>query len=177
MALKTSASDNGAYPEFCYAASRHDEIFANFKRHPIYNAILEHVTGEMGKAYLEVALQNPALKLDAEKWKIILQNDSVGNPRTATYNFGNAQITCSPTTLRYVKVLSDIIALFDTDKIKTVAEIGVGYGGQCRILMNLLPLVEYNLVDLPEVISLAEKFLNTVGLSENPVKWGGGTVH
>lgn len=160
MTRKTSASDNGAYPEFCYIASKHDEIFQNFKRHPVYTQILEHVTPEQGKAYIEVALNNPALKIDGEKWKILLKNDSVGNPRTATYQFENASITCSPTTLRYIKVLSDIISLFDADSIRSVSEIGIGYAGQCRILMNMLPIKTYNLIDLPEVLSLAERFLN-----------------
>ena len=160
MAVKTSASDNGVYPEFCYIASKHDEVFQNFKRHPVYNAILEHVSPELGAAYLEIILSNPDLKLDADKWKIFLQNDSIGNPNTATYHVGNAQLTCSPTTLRYTKVLSDIVSLFDTDKIHIVSEIGIGYAGQCRILMNMLPIEEYNLIDLPEVLALSEKFLN-----------------
>ena len=174
MAIKTSASDNGAYPEFCYAASKHDEVFANFRRHPIYTQVLEHVTPEQGKNYLEIILGNTDLKLDVDKWKILLKNDSAGNPNIVTYNFGGNSITCSPTTLRYIKVLSDIVSLFDTDHINTVAEIGAGYGGQCRVLMNVLPITEYSLVDLPEVLALDEKFLNTVGLPESSLKRGGG---
>ena len=176
MARKTSGSDNGLYPEFCFAASKRDEIFANFKRHPIYTQVLEHVSPEQGKEYLEIILSNPNLKLNEEKWKNFLKNDSIGNPNTVNYTFGGSQINCSPTTLRYIKVLSDIVSIFETDKIKTVTEIGVGYGGQCRILMNMLPIIEYNLVDLPEVIALDERFLNEAGLPESNKK-GGGTVH
>lgn len=175
MARNTSASDNGNYPEFCYAASRHDEVFTNFKRHPIYTQVLEHVTAEQGKDYLEIILSIDDLKLDVDKWKILLKNDSIGNPRTATYNFGGNSLTCSPTTLRYIKVAADIVSLFDTEQIKTVAEIGAGYGGQCRVLMNILPITEYNLVDLPEVLALDERFLNETGSQNGGVRFIDGT--
>ena len=155
----TSLSDNGQYPEFCYKAAKHEEIFQNFKRNPIYNAILEHLTDEQGAAYLEVILEGYKFQLNDEQWENILLNDSLGNPRRFSYEFDDKILTCSATTLRYVKVLMDIVAFFNIDKIKSVAEIGIGYGGQCRILMNLLPLERYNLIDLPEVIALAEKFL------------------
>ena len=51
------------------------------------------------------------------------------------------------------------MTLFDTEKIKSVAEVGIGYAGQCRILMSLLQIKKYNLIDLPEVLALAERFL------------------
>ena len=163
----TSLSDNKKYPAFCYNAARHDEIFANFKRNPIYNQILEHLTPEQGAQYLDVILNDYNVEFTDEQWKIILQNDIVGNPRTATYEFGDKILTCAPTTLRYVKVLLDLVSLFDFDKIQTVAEIGIGYGGQCRLAMNLLPIARYDLIDLPEVILLAERFLTELDQSGN----------
>ena len=163
--MGTSLSDNGQYPEFCYLASRHEEIFQSFKRNPTYNAILEHLNAEQGAAYLEIILNDYNFRLADEQWESILLNDSLGNPRRFTYEFGNKTLTCSATTLRYTKVFMDIISLFDVDKIKTVAEIGIGYGGQCRILMNLLPLEWYNLIDLPEVLALAERFLTKLDVA------------
>lgn len=155
----TSLSDNGKYPAFCYSAARNDEIFRNFKRHPIYNEILEHLTDEQGAAYLDVILNDYDVELTDEQWEIILLNDALGNPRTATYEFGDKILTCAPTTLRYTKVLLDLATLFDFNEIQTVAEIGIGYGGQCRLAMNLLPIDRYELIDLPEVLLLAERFL------------------
>lgn len=166
---KTSASDNGVYPQFCYLASKQDELFANFKRHPAYTRILEHVSPEQGAAYLQIVLENNNLDLN---WDFILQNDKIGNPNVAKYDFGSQDIICSPTTLRYLKVASDIVKLFDSSKIKTVSEIGIGYAGQCRILKNFLPIDEYYLVDLPEVLALAERFLDETNLDEQ-----GGTLH
>ena len=130
----TSISDNNRYPQYCYLASKNDEEFKNFKRNPIYNAILEHLNAEQGAAYLELILNDYNFRLTDEQWEDILLNDSLGNPRRFSYEFGNKILTCSSTTLRYTKVLMDIVALFDVDKIKSVAEVGIGYGGQCRIL-------------------------------------------
>ena len=157
--IATSLTDNGKYPAFCYIAARQDDIFQTFKRNPIYTQVLEHVSTEQGAAYLDIILNDYAVKLTDEQWKIILQNDALGNPHTATYEFADKILTCSPTTLRYTKVLLDLATLFDFDKIQTVAEIGIGYGGQCRLAMNLLPIDRYELIDLPEVVLLAERFL------------------
>ena len=109
---QTSISDNNRYPMYCYFASKTDAEFKNFKRNPVYTAVLEHVTPEQGRDYLELILSNTELRLSERDWKYFLRNDSIGNPRTVQYNFGGAQINCSPTTLRYIKVLSDISKLF-----------------------------------------------------------------
>ncbi len=115
---------------------------------------------EFGQECFEYILNNSALTLTEDEWLFFLQNDSVGNPFIAEYNFGGSKVIASPTTLRYIKVLVDIVTLFDVRKLETVTEVGVGYGGQCRILMNALPIQRCNLVDLPEVLALTEKFLN-----------------
>ena len=107
-------------------------------------------------------MRSNALKLSEEEWSFFLRSDSIGNPFIGEYTFGDWKIIGSPSTLRYVKVLIDIVSLFDVDKFKTVTEIGVGYGGQCRVLMNALPISRYNLVDLPEVLALTEKFLTAL---------------
>lgn len=70
-----------------------------------------------------------------------------------------SRITLSPTTIRYAKVLCDILSMFDTAGIHSIAEIGIGYGGQCRLIRSKLPQAMYTLVDLPEVLGLAEKYL------------------
>jgi len=118
---------------------------------------------EVGQACFEYILKN--MNFSEDDWLVFLKNDSVGNPFISEYNLGDSMIIGSPTTLRYVKVLVDLVKLFDVDKIKTVTEIGVGYGGQCRILMNALPIERYNLVDLPEVLALTEKFLTVLDVA------------
>ncbi len=159
---QTSISDDAHYPEFCYNAAKHDEIFKNFRRYVVYRAIVESCTDEEGMDYLEVILNDYDFKITDAQWKDILLNDKLGNPIPCTYEFGNDVLTCSPMTLRYSKVFCDIVKLFDVNSLQTVTEVGVGYGGQCRILINALPIERYNLVDLPEALMLAEKFLTTL---------------
>lgn len=158
----TSVFDNEWYPEFCYFASRHDDVFKNFKRHPAYTQVVEYFSPEVGQACFEYIIRNRALRLTAEDWIFFLQSDSIGNPFIAKYNFDDQQVIGSPSTLRYVKVLIDVVSLFDVEKFKTVTELGIGYGGQCRVLKNALQVERYNLIDLPEVLALTEKFLTAL---------------
>ena len=120
---------------------------------------------EVGQGCFEQILQSRAVNFTEDDWLCFLRNDSIGNPLIAEFNFDGSQVIGSPTTLRYIKVLVDLVTLFDIDKFRTVTEIGVGYGGQCRILMNALPIERYNLVDLPEALALAEKFLTALNHS------------
>ena len=159
---RTSITDNAAYPQFCYAASRNDEIFANFKRYDVYRRVLEHTSVEIGEEYLKKVLEPSRLQFTTNEWKDFQLNDTVGNAEVHPYRLNGNELSISPSTLRYVKVLSDIINWFSIDKIKTVAEIGIGYGGQCRLLTSHLPLKQYWLFDLPEVLELAERFLDRI---------------
>ena len=170
---RTSVLDVGVFREFCYIASHNNDFFQNFKNHQVCKWAIEYAKPEQGRDYLIKILSNPNFKISVEQWKNFLKNDLIGNPVAANYNVNGVSITCSPTTLRYIKVLSDIITYFDVDKIKTVAEIGVGYGGQCRILKNFLTIDNYNLIDLPETLALSEKFLGAFD-SEN-LKFYDGT--
>ena len=155
-------SYDGSYREFCYSASRYSEVFQNFRNHPICGWAVDYARPAQGMGYLTKILQNPNFKISIEQWKNFLMNDAVGTPLIAKYDLQGGSIACSPTTLRYIKVLSDIVTYFDTEKIKTVAEVGIGYGGQCRILRSFLKIDEYNLIDLPETLALAEKFLDVL---------------
>ena len=172
MTTGTSVFDDDWYPEFCYFASRHEDVFKNFKRHPVYTRVVEYMSPEVGQACFEYILKN--MSFTEDDWLFFLRNDSVGNPFISEYNSEGSMIIGSPTTLRYVKVLVDLLKLFDVDKIKTVTEVGVGYGGQCRILLNVLPIERYNLVDLPEVLALTEKFLTALDVSGD-VRYFDGT--
>ena len=47
-----SLADNGTYVPFVELAARDYQAFLTFKRHPHYQAVLEHVSPELGQAYL-----------------------------------------------------------------------------------------------------------------------------
>ncbi len=51
--LSTSLSDNQVYPNFCIKASTDLKVFSNFRRNKIYKRILEHVSFDLGKSYLQ----------------------------------------------------------------------------------------------------------------------------
>lgn len=161
---KTSISDDNSYPAVCYMAAKSEHFFKKFRRNPTYNDVLEHVSQKQGQEYLEVIKRNDKLVFTDADWNNFFQNDLYGNPVTFSYEINGQTKEVSPTTLRYVKVLQDIVTLFDTSQFKAIAEIGIGYAGECRMLTSYLNKVEkYSLFDLPEVLVLAEKYLGKFG--------------
>jgi hypothetical protein len=155
----TSVSDTPAYTQLCARAATDRDVFATFKRQPAYTAILEHVSCSLGAEYLRVALeQTPEI---ADRLGSFRRNDEIGTPNVCDYGH---QGVYSPTTLRYVKVLSDLQTLFGPLDRLRILEIGVGYGGQCFIVHAGGGFRSYALVDLPPVLALAKRYLDTLGV-------------
>jgi hypothetical protein len=150
----TSLSDNGRYPQVCLDAAASISTFRHFRRIRDYTAILEHVTPEQGSAYLEEVAHRPELLAALPRFA---RNDEAGNPRLHDYP---PHGLLSPTTLRYVKVLSDLLDRFGRLDGLSICEIGVGYGGQCRVIGEWSRPAEYCLVDLRPALGLAERFLD-----------------
>ena len=152
--ISTSLSDNQAYPQVCIHASNDYKVFNNFRRNPIYNQILEHVSEKQGGEYLQVISNDLDIMAKINDFK---ENDKWGNPRIYDYpDIGKI----SPSTLRYIKVLADIKAHFHTMDNLHICEIGVGYGGQCRIVNAWFKPATYGLVDIQPALSLAQRFLD-----------------
>jgi hypothetical protein len=119
-----------------------------------YREVLEHVTPEQGEAYLDrIRAQSPDL---LERIGELRENDLVGSP--VTHNYPGVG-TIGPTTLRYVKVASDLRQLFGALDGFAIAEIGVGYGGQALIIDKLFNVTSYTCYDLPPVLGLVSKYL------------------
>lgn len=149
-----SISQYGKYVEYCLLASQEEEEFQHFKRHPIYRCILEHATRQQGQQYLDyIYWQNPQFLMGMEKFR---KNDGIGDPITYYYPLIGR---FSPTTLQYVKVASDLMHYFGKLDQWHIVEIGGGYGGQCLILSEATGFQHYTLIDLPESLLLAEKYL------------------
>lgn len=132
--------------------------FENFRRNYRYREILEHVSYGLGQKYLnQINIQSNKLKINLE-WDFIKLNDSIGKPVLFRYpEIGRI----SPTTLRYTNVALEILEIFGTE-IKTVAEIGAGYGGQARILDQFFELENYDCFDLPEVQKLIDRYIKGI---------------
>lgn len=152
MVGNRSLSDNGFYVAFVERALSDFNIFQSFKAYQEYHAILENVSLENGLKYLKIiASQTPHFIDIMDKFKI---NDAIGNPYIVAYG----PLEISPSTLKYVKVASDISILFG-DNFKTIAEIGVGYGGQLLVMDQVVSIERCDLFDLPPVLELTSKYL------------------
>jgi putative sugar O-methyltransferase len=150
-----SLSNNYYYPNFCLKASNDLKIFKNFRRNYDYQLILEHLSYNDGEKYLEEIRNNYQFLL--HHFDIFRLNDNVGNPKTYEYNsIGKF----SPTTLRYIKVLGDLIKHFNNLNNIKICEIGVGYGGQCRIINSYFKPSKYTLVDIKPALMLAQTYLD-----------------
>jgi putative sugar O-methyltransferase len=149
-----SESENGLYIGAVKEAARNYAAFSKFKRNPHYRAILEHVSPEQGREYLEIIRQqSPEFVSNIDRFKI---NDMVGGPLVYEYpDIG----TISPTTLRYIKVASDLQKHFGDLMGGKIVEVGVGYGGQCLVYDRIGSFKEYHLYDLPPVLDLVAQYL------------------
>ena len=76
-----------------------------------------------------------------------------------------SDIFISPSTLRYIKVLSDLIKIFGNLDGFKIAEIGGGYGGQCKIINDYFNIKNYHIIDLPEVNLLSKKYLQKLNIN------------
>ena len=159
---RSSISDEPHYLDLCDAAARDDTVFSNFRRDPTYLEILEHVSEEQGRDYLSI-IRRQSPELLPASLEMIKRNDLVGNPRLSTYDGVGA---ISPTTLRYAKVLTDLEVAFGDPTGADVVEIGVGYGGQARLIMERWNVRSYTLVDLGPVLRLSERYLSQLGVRD-----------
>lgn len=151
-----SLSDNGSYTAACEEAVSNQHSFDNFKRDPRYTRILEHVSPELGSKYLNIIKnQTPEFLSKIENFK---KNDLLGGTVKCEYPLTGL---ISPSTLRYMKVSSDIITLFGDIKYNRIAEIGAGYGGQMLVNDQIINCPEYHLFDLPPVLALISKYLES----------------
>ena len=151
-----SNSENGFYVAAVQEAVRSYKKFSVFKRNRHYQAILEHVTRDQGARYLEIVKRDSPELL--QKIELFKDNDIVGSP--VVFDYPDAGVI-SPTTLRYIKVASDLKNLFGNEIGNHIVEIGVGYGGQALINDRAFNIMEYELFDLPPVLSLVSKYLES----------------
>jgi hypothetical protein len=148
--MRTSISDFPAYRAFCANAGSGDEVFRTFREHPTFKGIVEHVNAETGRQCHAIISENaPILWYYLEKFQ---SSERVGLS-------GRADLGLTPTTLRYIKVLSELVKHFGFLNDLRIAEIGDGYGGQCKIIHDAFLPANYTLIDLPEPLALARRFL------------------
>ena len=148
---------------FLLAGSGNTEVFASFRRHPSYTKMLEGISDRAGRAYLEL-ITDPLVR------EICFSSeyaDTVGMPNVIDFEGHKL----SSQTMRYGKVLQDLVDYFpNLHTMDSIVEIGVGYGGQARIISEYIRrkggrLRTYCLVDLLPVLHLSRLYLEHFSLS------------
>ncbi len=139
--------DQPEFAKVCIEAAQQEEKFAEFKRHPFFNLLWENLTAEEGQKWFE--------RVPATLREKLKKCDGVGSPQVYAYE-GEV---FSPWTLRLAAIAGDIQSKVGDLSGLHVVQIGAGYGGLCRILHDCANLGSYTLVDLPEQLALAKKYL------------------
>ena len=154
--ITSVSQEHNNYQKFCLSASKDEHIFNSFRSNAIYNVILEHVTYEDGNKYFDYILNTNKFLITEKIIDIVQEVDEFGGPKRYEYQpFG----FISPTMLRYLSVISDIVKIHGPLSNKTVCEIGAGYGGLALMIDKIYNVKNYVIVDLPEVNELTKTFL------------------
>lgn len=153
------------YTAFCEIASAYNEVFANFRSYYQNRMYAGIEVLPLSASEEIISLQQEYLNYIRKYDPHILQSmkefqevEGLGNPILL---FGQQT---SLVVTRYIKVAMDLKRLFGSLDGLKIAEIGVGWGGQCKIVSALWKIASYSLIDLPEVIGLATKYLKGVGV-------------
>jgi len=138
----------------------------NFRRSAGYQLILEHIDLQTGLKYADRIRELNCI--DEQSILKIIEKDYLGNP--VKYFIDDFQ-KCSPTTLRYISVASEILSLGVNFDRMNLVEIGSGYGGQARVIDFIAKISSYTIYDLPSVQKLNSFFLQGNGFRSN-LKFG-----
>jgi len=138
------------YKKSCIKIS---ENLNGFKRNSIYSKFVGNDLRDKNTAILFYNFIEQNYPFFLEKIDNFLINDRIGNPKIYEIN----GVNISPGTLRFIKVLGDILTI--SPNVSNIIEIGSGYGGQCLITKTYLD-VDYSVVDIPESLLISKKYLN-----------------
>jgi hypothetical protein len=137
----------------------------NFKNNQEYTDILEHVTNEQGKEYLNLIQSEFTNITEKQIIDYITINDMYGFPNKTIYELKNNRIiSCSPTSLRYIYHALLILKHYKTTNTKDIVEVGCGYGGLFLAICFFSKILnieinKYYFIDLPEVCNLIKHYL------------------
>lgn len=146
------------YLAACREVTSNAKMFENFRKHTGYGRnILEggsRVVGEMNLLRLDKVGAFLWLKKNLEAFR---DNDKIGNPTLFEFT-GVGHM--SPATLQYANNSWDILKLTSEKTIVKIVEIGGGYGGLCRILSCIINFESYIIIDEPDALAVAKKYIS-----------------
>jgi len=164
---RKSDSDSTYYSHFVHSAINSEKVFKKFRRNFYYRQILEHVNYKLGFKYLS-RLSKQSIE-DLKNFQDVAALSFVGSPRR--FYFTSLGLI-SPTMIRYQYVSQELQKYFGNSIGKNVAEIGIGFGGQYAILNNSYNIDRYTMFDLPQVMELTRKVLNSAGVESSKINAG-----
>ena len=157
-----SDSEKTPYVSCIESIAKSPELLLRFRRVFMYREIVETVSYQQGKKYLNrIKKLNDNVIPDLNAYK---SNDFIGKP--ITYKYPN-ELSISPTTLRYVSVSKELKEIFGSQLRGHFVEIGAGYGGQAAILMKDFEVSNYSIYDLPDAQLITRFFLDQFQAGNN----------
>lgn len=172
----TSITDAKLWPCFCEIAANNQNVFKKFRSNPVTLFTCEHFEEKWDKQMIEALEKNENIIFSNEDWAMFLKNDEVGGAIKKEYIINKIERKANCTTLRYIRILQQILELFNNmSSVKRVVEIGGGYGGQCRILTAFCSIEEYTLIDLPEVLGLIRMYIKQFDIEDIDINYIDGT--
>jgi hypothetical protein len=161
---------NTAYEYFIEGITTTKNL-VNFKTHPNYTYVLEHVTPAQGCQYL-LHIGRKTDLTEEEIGAFCILNDSVGNPKTAYFGFMEG----SPSSLRYILHAHLILTHLKSLNLPSndLVEIGGGYGGLALAIYHFakrydVSIHSYTIIDLPCVTKLQDLYMSSVMPSANVI--------
>ena len=162
--IKTSVTDSIPYEQTLKSILNNDHLFDTFRIEPIVKSTYEHefLIGQK-KSFFDLFCSNQKI---LENLNELLKNDMVGLgltekvPLNTKKNIQHCINTTAGTTLRYIAIAHLMEQYFGTLEGFQIAEIGVGYGGQGRIIDVLHKIQSYRFVDLPLALELVQNYLS-----------------
>lgn len=154
-ASESITSNFQGYRKICERAATEDKYFNYFRSMGEYRIVLEL---ENGQAFADYVLGTDRLMSQLTEYRVL---DDIGNPPLEDFE-GLGSFT--PTTLRYMVLADQMNKLFKLPDDAKIAEIGVGFGGQCYVLSKMNSFQNYYMYDLPEVELLVDRVMRTLNV-------------
>lgn len=150
--------DASVIPEFfalCEEVVNNEELFKRFKRIPTFCHMIGNDTRTKAQAdmlYKHITKKPKILS----KMELFKTNDKYGSPFIYVYPDLGA---ISPGILFFMNVLDSMINYFGDIDNFNILEIGSGYGGQAKIILDY-GCKSYTCIDDFRVLNLCKKYLN-----------------
>lgn len=144
------------YMDKCVLFAKDSKEFANFRRDPDYQKVLEGGGYHHGEIYFNKIVRWQGIERLLKYLKRFRKNDKYGNPEIYYYpTIGNI----NHNTLLYASNTFDIQDYLGDFQPKRIVEIGGGYGGMCLVFSQIYNFDVYYIVDLPEALGVAKRYL------------------